>query len=98
MRPKMFLLVTVLLVKLTVSMTAVGRQGPEGRMVIDPPRIDPDCHPPDVCAILYFGDANGEELGWVHGTNKAMKIKNVAKVVKTGTGGSYTLFKRRNHM
>ena len=109
MRPKMFFLVTILLVKLTVSMTAVGRQGPEGRMVIDPPPIDPDCRPPDVCATLKFYDANGEELGWVQGTKawdkgigrrlgtKAMKIRSVAKVEKTGTGGSYTLFKRRNH-
>ena len=102
----MFLVVTILLlVKLPVSMTSVGRpdqEGPEreGREgVIEVPPIDPDCKPPKVCSILYFFDAvnDREPLGEVFGTNKAMIIRNVVRVQQSGNGGSYTIFKKKKH-
>ena len=102
----MFLVVTILLlVKLPVSMTSVGRpdqEGPEreGREgVLEVPPIDPDCKPPKVCSILYFFDAvdDSEPLGEVLGTNKALRVRNVVKVGLSGTGGSYTVFKKRIH-
>ena len=55
------------------------------------------CEPPEICARLYFYDADGKQLGSVVGTNKTMKVKSVAKVQQIGTGGSYTFFKRKNH-
>ena len=121
----MYLAVTVLLMKLTVSMTVVGRtEGrnvfeppprpienliceppevcevgrPEGREVFDPQPINTYCEPPEICARLNFYAADGKKLlGSVFGTNKKMKVKSVAKVQQTGTGGSYTFFKRPNH-
>ena len=93
----MFLVVTILLlVELTVSMTSVGL-GPEERQVIDVPRFDPDCKRPKVCSMLYFFDSDGNPLGEVLGTNKALRVRNVVKVGLSGTGGSYTVFKKRIH-
>ena len=89
----MYLIVTVLLMKLAVSAAEVV--GPEGRTIFDPPRIEKDCKPPKVCATLYFYDAAGEPLGEVKGTNATMKLRNVEKVQMIGTG-SYTIFKRKN--
>ena len=95
----MFLVVTILLlVELTVSMTSMtGR--PQGRQAIEVPPIDPDCKRPKVCSILYFFDAvnDREPLGEVLGTNKAMRIRNVVRVQQSGNGGSYTIFKKKNH-
>ena len=66
--------------------------------VITVPEIPVDCAPPDVCATLRFYDAAGELLDWTMGTQKVLKnVKNVAKVQQVGTGGSYTVFKGRNH-
>ena len=93
----MFLVVTILLlVKLTVSMTSVGL-GPAGREVIDVPRFDPYCKRPNVCSMLYFFDSDGNPLGEVLGTNKTLRVRNVVKVGLSGTGGSYTVFKKRIH-
>ena len=64
--------------------------------VIKVPDIPVDCAPPDVCATLRFYDADGNLLDWTQGTEKVMKVKNVAKVQQVGTG-SYTVFKGRNH-
>ena len=93
----MFLVVTILLlVELTVSMTSLGL-GPEERHVIDVPRFDPDCKRPNVCSMLYFFDSDGNPLGEVLGTNKTLRVRNVVKVGLSGTGGSYTVFKKRIH-
>ena len=92
----MFLVLTILfLVDLPVSMTAVRR--PEGRILIDVPLIDVNCKPPKVCSTLYFYDADWEPLGEVHGTNKTLRVRNVVRVQRIGTGGSFTVFKRKNH-
>ena len=94
----MFLVVTILLlVELTVSMTSVGLGPPEGREVFDVPRFDPDCKRPNVCSMLYFFDSDGNPLGEVLGTNKTLRVRNVVKVGLSGTGGSYTVFKKRIH-
>ena len=88
----MFLVVTILLlVELTVGL------GPEGREVIDVPRFDPYCKRPNVCSMLYFFDSDGNPLGEVLGTNKTLRVRNVVKVGLSGTGGSYTVFKKRIH-
>ena len=88
----MFLVVTILLlVELPVGL------GPEGREVIDVPRFDPDCKRPNVCSMLYFFDSDGNPLGEVLGTNKTLRVRNVVKVGLSGTGGSYTVFKKRIH-
>ena len=87
----MFLVVTILfLVELPVSMTGILN-------VIDPPPIDPDCKAPNVCSMLYFYDSDNNLLGEVLGTNKTLEVRNVVKVGLYGTGGSYTVFKKRNH-
>ena len=93
----MFLVVTILLlVELTVSMTSMtGR--PQGRQAIEVPPIDPDCKPPKVCSMLYFFDSDGNPLGELLGTNKTLRVRNVVKVGLSGTGGSYTVFKKRIH-
>ena len=65
--------------------------------VIETRPIDPDCNAPNVCSMLYFFDSDGNPLGEVLGTNKTLRVRNVVKVGLSGTGGSYTVFKKRIH-
>ena len=77
-------------------MTLATVVSPDVVSVLDVPPIDPDCAPPKVCATLYFYDAAGQPLGALQGTEKVLKVKNVAKVQQIGSG-SYTVFKGKNH-
>ena len=75
-RPKMFLIVTILLlVKLPVFMTAVDRR--EGREGVFETQDWEDPDKCKSCSRLYFYDSDSKKLGDVLGTNESMTLRNV---------------------